>query len=99
MSEWQPSKAVIANRENGRGCIIWVTLGSLLEDQMREGSDDLADLGLDDAPPGISIWEGTFVWRPGSWEYPQDGELWPKGAFRAPSDDEWAAIREGRSPW
>lgn len=93
------SRAVVANgTSSGAGTVLWCA-GPDIENEVRQISSRLDDLGLDDAPHGISVWEGRYVWFPGSWEYPQDGESMPEGAFRAPTDDEWQAIREGRSPW
>lgn len=79
--------------------MLW-TVGAYLRFEMEEaGLCRLGELGLDDAPRGISIWEGKYVWQSGGWECPQDGSMHPKGTFRAPTDEEWAAIREGRCPW
>jgi len=55
---------------------------------------------LDDAPEGISVWEGHAVGYPQGidGDYPDpDPDL--VGTFRAPTDAEWAAIRENKSPW
>lgn len=57
---WTPSRAVIANRDRGSGSIVHVAPHSLLEQVMSDGGDRLDDLGLDDAPAGISVWEGDF---------------------------------------
>ncbi len=96
------SRAVIANgRSNGNGCVVWWT-GTHLHYEIHEaGLSDLSDLGLDDAPHGISVWEGYY-------HYTQDfspegvnegGEAIPHGVFRAPTAEEWAAIHENRTPW
>lgn len=91
------SRAVIAN-SNGNGAVLWCA-GPCIENEVREVSSRLDDLGLDDAPHGISIWEGRYVWRSTSWENHLEGDSGPEGAFRAPNDEEWQAIREGRNPW
>lgn len=98
--EWEiPSLAVVACDGNGNGCVLW-TVGAHVAFEMWEvGLTQLGDLGLDDAPLGISVWEGKYHWQPGGWECPQDGEMYPKGTFRPPTDEEWTAIREGRCPW
>lgn len=95
---WAPSRAVIANGKRG-GAVIFAAPDSYVAHQVCEYGPPLGDLGLDDAPIGISIWEGDYVWRSTSYEYPLEGDEDPVGAFRAPTDDEWAAIREGRNPW
>lgn len=93
-----PCKAVIAN--NGRaGCVLW-TVGAHIRFEMEEcGFSQLGDLGLDDAPDGISIWEGIYVWQSGGFEYPHDGEMYPAGKFRKPSKEEWDKIIKNECPW
>jgi hypothetical protein len=97
---WEvPSLGVIANDAGGHGCVLWA-VGAHLRFEIEEcGLRQLGDLGLDDAPHGIAIWEGKYLWTPGGWENPDDGEMHPVGKFRAPTHEEWAAIREGRCPW
>lgn len=98
--DW-PSKAVIACDGDGRGCVLWYE-GGALDNEIREcGFHELSELGLDNAPAGISIWEGTYVWMPGGYECPADGDfvVGSASAFREPTEDEWVAIREKRSPW
>lgn len=92
------SKAVIASYSDG-GLVLWFTGDSLYGEIDGAGSRDLDDLGLSGAPDGISIWEGHYAWSQGSWEYPQDGETYPVGKFRDPTEEEWQAIKEGRNPW
>lgn len=97
--ELQPSRAVVANHDRRVGIVLWYTDHSRISMEIDAISGRLDDLGLDDAPNGISIWEGDYVWRPGGYECPQDGYSDPVGKFRSPTDAEWQAIREGRSPW
>ena len=98
--EWQ-SRAVIACDAKGNGCVVWYIGRSLAIEISEAGSTDLGNLGLDDAPHGISIWEGEYVRGPGSYENPDDGMTLPSSssAFRVPTDEEWTAIREQRNPW
>jgi hypothetical protein len=93
------SKAVIAANDKGFGCVVWYVGPGLTNEIEEVGLHELGDLGLDDAPEGISVWEGVFVWQPGPYEHPDDGDLVPSGTFRKPTDEEWIAIREGRNPW
>jgi hypothetical protein len=93
------SLAVVANDGGGNGCVLWTVGAHVAFEQQEGGLCQLGDLGLDDAPLGISIWTGKFIWSPGSWEHPQDGSVEPVGRFRPPTDDEWTAIHEGRCPW
>lgn len=93
----KPSLAVVACDGDGHGCVLH-TVGPHVAFDMREIGRDLDDLGLDDAPAGISIWEGVTA----GGGYAGDGDYhdtYLSGAFRAPTDDEWKAIREGRCPW
>lgn len=95
------NKAVIANGAHHTGCVLWWT-GTQLHNEIHEaGLSDLSDLGIDDAPHGISVWEGYY-------SYTHDlspegvnegGESIPHGEFRAPTAEEWAAIHENRTPW
>lgn len=96
---WTPSRAVIANRERGSGSIVYVAPDSLLAQQMGDVSDRLDDLGLDDAPAGISVWEGGFAGGEKDEWNGDYNDVYPVGTFRAPTDDEWAAIRDGRNPF
>lgn len=92
----KPSLAVCASDGNN-GWVPW-HCGPHVEMQIDGLSAQLQDLGLDDAPKGISIWEGTLAG--GERTYEGDYyDVYLKGTFRAPTDDEWAAIREGRCPW
>lgn len=94
-----PSKGVIACDGHGNGVVLWA-IGAHLRFEMEEcGLSCLGDLGLDDAPEGISVWEGKYIWQSGGWECQQDGEMYPKGSFRSPTDEEWQAIRAGSCPW
>lgn len=101
VGEWDREKkslAVVASN-GSHGAVIWYVGFSISMEVEEAGLDTLCDLGLDDAPVGISIWEGTYVWSPGPFEHPNDGDMWPSGSFRDPTDDEWQAIRKGECPW
>ena len=91
------SRAVIACKD-GEGVLLW-WVGYDFAIEHDAGLRQLGDLGLDDAPDGISIWEGQYQWSPGGFEHPEDGDRWPSGTFRAPTDDEWIAIRKDECPW
>lgn len=96
----EQSRAVVASDGDGNGGVIWYFGGGIWHEIREVGLHQLGDLGLDDAPEGISIWEGNFATvQCGN---PLDGydyETETRGAFRAPTDDEWKAIRAGESPW
>lgn len=89
-------KAVVGCDGNGNGCVIW-HVGSALDTEINDvGQDDLRELGLDDAPQGISIWEGVGIWYP---DEDGDGSMELKGEYRKPTDGEWVSIRNDKHPW
>jgi hypothetical protein len=95
-----PSRAVVASDGKGRGAVIWwVGLAFWIEIQ-EYGVKDLDDLGLDDAPAGLSIWEGQLHSR--QCGNPLDGidyETELVGTFREPTKEEWEEIQDGSAPW
>lgn len=92
-----PSRAVLANN-NGKGVVLWCR-GTHIEQEIDALDCSLESLGLDNAPEGISIWEGRAHWSPGPWEHPEDGDVELVGTFRAPTEKEWEAIRRNECPW
>ena len=95
----KPSRAIIACDGNGNGVVL-TAVGERLRIEIEEhGLRHLSDLGLDDAPQGISVWEGTYVWSPGPFECPEDGCCNAVGTFRVPTDEELRAARDGHNPW
>ncbi len=95
----KPSLAVVASDGQGEGAVLW-TVGAHLNLEMEEiGLYRLDELGLDNAPLGISVWEGKGVWSRGPWEHPQDGDMELVGEFRDPTKLEWAFIKDNECPW
>lgn len=94
----KPSKAVIAMGPDGCGVVL-STAGPHVACDIEQISGDLGDLGLDDAPPGISIWEGKS--EGGAYDhYNGDyADTYLVGTFREPTEEEWQAIRKGKCPW
>lgn len=97
--EQQRSHALVANGRH-RGCVLQYR-GPGIENEIDEcGLYDLDELGLDDAPEGLSIWEGTLhTRRVGN---PMDGEEWEGelvGGFRPLSPEEWAVVVSGGQLW
>jgi hypothetical protein len=93
------SKAVVACNGSGRGAVLWFVGESMRNEIEEAGLSELEDLGFDDAPRGISIWEGTYIWSRGPYEHPEDGDMAPSGSFREPTREEWEAIRANTCPW
>jgi hypothetical protein len=90
------SRAVIAMGERA-GAVLW-TVGAHVRMEMEEaGLTALEDLGLEPEAEGIWVWEGRWVYTRDSYSLEYDS--YPEGTFRAPTDEEWAAIREARCPW
>lgn len=95
----RPSHAVVACAE-GEGVVLWYVGGYIELEVVEGGLRSLADLGLDDAPRGISVWVGKIIiHETTSFEGDHDYESETKGEFREPSKDEWEAIHAGRNPW
>ena len=94
-----PSRAVVANSPQG-GAVLWY-VGADISFEIQEGGlSDLGDLGLDDAPEGISIWEGTYLWfSDATFECDEGGHSESRGAFRKLDREEWAAVEAGHAPW
>lgn len=91
-----PCRLVVACM-NGHGCVLhWI--GEAWE-YWRDGcgTEELAAQGMDDAPDGISIWEGTIH----TWGPDRDGEYdaEPVGEFRDLTPEEWKMLAEGSAPW
>lgn len=89
-------RAVVANR-NGDGVVLWQGGPDYFREFLNDVSWMLSDVGLDDAPDGISIWEGRVVYTHDAYNGDDDAHL--NGKFRDPNDAEWAMIRKNESPW
>ncbi len=93
----EPSRLVIMNWK-GKG-VAGFPSDVAMEQELSDVSPLLADLGLDDAPDGVSIWQGKVRWYkcgyPGEEEW--NSEL--IGEFRRPTADEMAALAAGVWPW
>jgi len=95
----QPCAALVAQGKRD-GVILECVYDCMLHWEIGEiGTSCLGDYGLDDAPPGISIWEGVAIWRPGGYECPQDGQFDYEGTFRKLNADEIAKLTAGERLW
>lgn len=93
------NKAVVASDGIGNGCIICYVGNSLHNEIYGARFTDLCDLGLDEAPQGVSIWEGSYIWQ-GDRDGPGGTMLTSaNSAFRAPTEAEWTCIRAKQNPW
>lgn len=80
------SYAVVVHAGDGEGVVLWQT-GPHLQIQVDLCGPCLRDLDLDDAPYGISVWEGRFV----------HGR--PDGYFRRPTPAESKYIADNMCPF
>jgi hypothetical protein len=98
---WKPgmqSRALIGCDGDGNGALLaWI--GESLEYEIDGIGKALADLGLDDAPEGLSIWEGTYVGRRYDTMDGTEYETEVQGTFRDLTDEEWDALKRGDDPW
>ena len=95
----RPSKAVIASDGRGSGCIVSFA-GPHLDEEINQIGRQLSDLGLDDCPEGIWVWEGTYrTIRHESIDSGTDYSTEANGKFREPKNSEWYKIRENKCPW
>jgi hypothetical protein len=94
----KPSLVVVASNDE-TGAVLWGVGGHIRVEMEEAGLTHLDDLGIHPPSAGVWIWEGIYVWSPGSWESPQDGSSEPVGKWRKPTEAEWIAIQEGKCPW
>jgi hypothetical protein len=96
------SCALIASNGKGEGVILF-TGGPHVRYELEEGccSAYLCDYGLDDAPAGLSVWEGKYLLEGNISYNDADGDITtqPKGKFRPLTDLEWEHVKNNKSPW
>jgi hypothetical protein len=92
------SKGLIACR-GGQGVVLQFTGGDIESEILEGGLSELGDLGLDDAPEGLSIWEGRYVYDPRPSLDGDYGDGQPSGKFRPLTPQEWAKLAEGKQLW
>lgn len=98
---WTTSAALIAMGPNTGAVLEYCGSGITLEIS-EAGLYALDELGLDDAPLGLSIWEGEYVFEPGyidGYEAPGEGQSLPKGKFRELTPEEWEKVRKREPLW
>lgn len=101
MAPWdrEESIALIAAKD-GKGCILSHDGDGIEADIDSLGVGDLGDHGLDDAPDGLSIWEGRLdAWVSHSPENGTDYEAQLEGKFRDLTEREWFLLRNTGTPW
>ena len=99
---WDPgrsSQAILAC--DGHDGVVLCFVGADIAFEIEEmGMRALSDLGLDNAPKGLCMWEGKFVWHPATSMDPSDGEYEPEGRFRSLTTHElFTFVKDGQPPW
>lgn len=92
-----PAMAVAASDGQGRGVVVWhLGMGGLIDAGLRE----LVDVGLDDCPLGVHVWEGALVWThfPSTPNGPAEDDFELVGEWRTPTLSELSAAAEGVNP-
>lgn len=98
---WTRSRVLVAQGPQ-RGAILEYEGSGITNEIHEAGLYDLDELGLDDAPEGLSIWEGDYVWEDGWFEgyrSPENGEAHPKGEFRRLTPEEWSTLSANQPLW
>ena len=98
--DWNKKSLAVIASHGGDGAVLW-WVGGHLDYEISEGyASSLGDLGLDNAPNGICVWEGVYDYHSDKSYYDNDGGYTEaNGEFRVPTDEEWEYIRENRCPW
>ena len=96
VEDWDlPSYALIAMGESNGTVVYW--RGPHIGAEVVECSSDLEDLGLDDCPVGLWVWEGRYVVE--TYYDTYECDTTPEGTFRKLTEQEIQALVEGRCPW
>lgn len=88
-----PSRALIASVDEGHGVVLDF-IGDDISREVEARGFELEDLGLDEAPDGLSVWVGGFACRPTGLG---DFDFFPEGEFRDLTPEEWARLSTGKS--
>jgi len=96
-----PFEALVACDGGGNGCVLEVAgtvdEGYGLAVWMQEEVNHLGDLGLDEAPRGLSVWTGIIQ---ESQQYSTgDYETYLKGTFRPLTSAEWSLLSSVGKLW
>lgn len=96
---WNETDSIALVAQGSKDGVLLVYDGPGVEGAIEDVGEHTDDLGLDDAPDGLSIWEGRYhtsqYWTDCGYEY--DAEL--VGKFRELTDQEWELFRATGTPW
>ena len=93
--DWSKDSLAVLASDGDDGWVLFHVGAHLEQDISDVGSRRLEDLGLT-CPASVWIWKGRMC---SSTTYWGEVETWLEGDTRAPTDEEWAAIRAGDCPW
>lgn len=93
-----PSKGLIACNGSGRG-IVLAYVGTSITWHAEMYSTELDELGLDDAPQGLSIWEGEMGSVQVNTADGIDFDFEATGNFRPLTQEEWITLSKTGEPW
>ncbi len=98
--DWSKNSLAVIACRNGEGSVLWWVGGHIDFELSESGMVSLGDLGLDNAPEGISVWDGVYVFHEDTSYFDNDGgETEAVGDFRVPTDEEWEHIKRNECPW
>lgn len=72
--------------------------GAVVEEEAAEYSSNLDEMGFENIPLGLLVWEGSWEPDPPDHEGVSDSTH-AIGTYRAPTEEELKDILAGRSPW
>jgi hypothetical protein len=98
--DWGKKSLAVVTCRNGEGSVLWWVGGHIDFELSEAGMVSLGDLGLDNAPDGLSIWEGVYDYhRDQSYFHDDGGWTEANGDFRRPTEEEWEWIKSNQCPW
>lgn len=94
----KPSKAVICSDGKGNGCILF-HCGPHIDTELNVVGRQLDEIGLDDCPEGIWVWEGIYQTIKHDYTDGMEYSTEPVGKFSHPTRIEWGCIQGNICPW
>lgn len=87
-------RALVASR-SGTGVVVWTDSKEF--DTILLDVNTLDDLGLTEAPDGLSVWTGhiRMIWT----GHNSQDDFVLEGDFRSMNEDEYVAVTQNKNPW
>lgn len=94
------SVALVACDGQGNGCVLQ-TGGPAVAMALEEWGRGLSDIGLDDAPKGLSVWFGRLVdtTSGATSDHPEEPDAELHGFFEPLTSKQWDQLKSGRLLW